>query len=175
MRLTAARTILAVTMATLGALSIAFESTARGLEARLAAWIATLATPIDALAFAAEPDPAVAYLVGGSWYALRITAECSVAFYIGGLLLFGAALSTALRLPPLRVVLASAAGVAVLALTNQARILGLGLIRGEFGSEAFAWAHSLGGSLLMLLGVVVALALFFAIAIDRRARTEATT
>jgi exosortase/archaeosortase family protein len=175
MKLTPARTILGLTMVALGVLSIVFEATARGVEATVAARLATVVTPVETVAFPAEPDPAVVYRIGGAWYALRITAECSVAFYIGGLLILGAAVSTALRLPPVRVLLAAVAGVAVLVLTNQTRILGLGLIRGEFGSEAFAWAHSLGGSLAMLLGVVVALMLFFAITVTRRARSEATT
>ena len=161
--------IVAVALAGLGVTAIVVEGALRAVASEPAARIASGLPGLGALAFTEEPAPTIAYLIDGGWFALRITAECSVAFFAGGLLILGGTLSLVLRLNPLRSACALVAGTAVLILVNQARFLGLGLVRGRLGQEAFEWAHTLGGSVLMLTGVIVALLLFFRIAIAGRA------
>lgn len=168
--LTAVRILLGLAVVALGIAFLLTERSARWVEAQLGAWSVDTVFAKDALASMSSGNPAVVFLAGGDWLAMRITIECSIALYAGSIVIFGGLLLMLPRLRTVRVVVATAIGVALMILLNQVRIVGLAWVFAEHGREGFEWAHSLGGSFLMTAGLVVSLGVFLAIVPRRRKR-----
>lgn len=141
-----------------------FERLTRQIEVGIASWVFPLVFAEDALPVTSGGMPGVAFGHNG-WYALIITPECSIAFYVGALVLLGAALLLIPRFQMSRILLAVAVSSLGMIALNQVRLAALGFIRAEYGGQAFDWAHTLGGSFLMMAGLAGCLALFFVVVV----------
>lgn len=168
------RWALALVLAATGVGLIIIERSARALEALVASEVIPLLFASDAVRAVSQGDPAFAFGYGEHWYALVITAECSIAFYVGAILIISAAVMLVPRIRMARVITAALICAALMIALNQVRFAGLAYVRGEFGAEAYAWAHTLYGSILMLvgLGACVMFFLFFVVRSARRGGRE---
>lgn len=169
---TAVRWAAAAAFAARGVLLVLAERPMRGLEVHLSTAIAPYLFADEAKVAYASGDPAVFFRASGGWYALVVGAECSVAFSLAAICVLGGVLALVKRLSLVRVVGATAISMTGMVLLNQVRIVGLAFVRAEFGQETFDWAHSLGGSFLMMAGLAGSLALFFAFVVRRASRAE---
>lgn len=138
----------------------------RDVEARLAAFL------IDA--FFAESTrttagdvPAVFFRADSLWRGLQITPECSVAFFIAGAVVLGALLSAVPRFSVARVLLATCCAASFMVGLNQFRFVALAWVLAGYGKQPFEWAHSLGGSLLMVVGQLACFAIFVLLLVRR--------
>ena len=118
-------------------------------------------------------DPSILFRTGTSYWTLRVTAECSVAYFAGAILLIAAVFLFFRRYEPVRVMTAAAISVVGLTGLNQVRFLALGWIMSTTDDRTFEWAHSLGGSFLMIFGLAAALFCFFRLVIVTRKRPGA--
>lgn len=148
------------------------ERTMRGLEVLLTSHLLSTVFSTRTVTSESLQSPAVLFQLGGDWSGLRMTVECSIAFYVGAILLFGALMLLLPRFSMPRTLLATGVSAVWMVLLNQVRMFGLAWVLGEKGHDAFEWAHSLGGSILMLSGLAAALALFFVVVV-RRSRKRA--
>ncbi|RKR74705.1 exosortase R [Frondihabitans australicus] len=163
-----------------GAALIYFEFDFRRLETVINAFLmrSTFASSAISLILPGN-DPSILYTYLGRGFVLRVTEECSIALYIGPIAIFGGLLTLVRRLRLRRIALATGIALVGMALLNQFRILALGFVFGTWGHDAFEWAHSLGGSFLMLFGLAACLAVFFRIVVigakrsDRKATIKA--
>ncbi|MGH1549258.1 exosortase R [Leifsonia poae] len=148
------------------------ERTMRGYEIAMSGKLLPFLFASDALTAESNGSPIVLFKQGDTWLGLRMTAECSIAFYVGAILLFAALMMLIPRFAILRVLLASAIAVTTMVLLNQVRLAALAWVFGAHGRETFEWAHSIGGSVLMIGGLAVTLTLFFFVVVrgGRRAR-----
>lgn len=172
------RIIIALAMIALGIYVMLSERSIRMMETDLASQIFPHVFADEAIRGTSAGEPAVAFGVDATWWALRVTVECAIAFYIGPVIMLGGLLSAIPRMGLVRVFSATAIVVAALVLLNQVRLLMLGFVLGTYGRGAFEWAHSLAGSFLMLFGLAGCLFLFFRLVIvgslraNRIARVE---
>lgn len=158
-----------------GVLVLWNEQSVRLVEARVAAW-ALSHTFADTVFSFGGSNPGVSFHTGKGWAGLMITPECSIAFYVGPLLLLAAIVAAVPRLSVWRVATAVLIGSAGLFLLNEVRFLALGWVLSAWGMKSFEWWHSLGGSFLMLTGLAGTLGLFFALAVrERRAHRHDRT
>lgn len=107
------------------------------------------------------------YTSGDHWYSLVMTPECAIAFYAGGLLILGGLMVLIPRFRIGRIVIATAVAVVFMAFVNQLRLALLAHVFGVYGRDAFEWAHSLGGSTLMVVGLTLSLGIFMVIVLRR--------
>lgn len=155
-----ARWALAALLLAAGVGLIIIEHSARTIEALVASKLAPLLFANDAIPAVSNGNPAFAIGYGEHWYAFVITAECSIAFYLGAILVVSAAIALLPRIRATRLLTATLIAMVLMTALNQVRFLGLAIIRAELGAEAFNWAHTLGGSILMLFGLGGCLFLF---------------
>ena len=152
------------------------ERTMRGYEVAIAGKVLPFLFASEATTAESGGSPVVLFKQDGLWLGLRMTAECSIAFYVGAILLFAALMMLIPRFTILRVLLAGAIAVTTMILLNQVRLVALAWVFGAHGRETFEWAHSIGGSVLMIGGLAVTLTLFFFVVVRtpqrRRARVE---
>jgi exosortase/archaeosortase family protein len=99
-----------------------------------------------------------------------VTGECSSALLIAGLLGVGAIVMRSPRFPQKRVAAALAVSAAVLFVLNLARILLIGWATSRWGYNGYDWAHTIVGSLLVVITVVTAVAVFVGILIHQSKR-----
>jgi exosortase/archaeosortase family protein len=166
------RIVVALVLAASGALVMLGEHSIRVAETRIAARVAEWVLADVAFPSTRGGQPSVTFVIDERWFSLIVTPECSVAFYIGPILLLGAAIVLIRRVPIHRVLLAASVSAALLIALNQARFLGLAFALSHFGRNTFDWWHSLGGSFLMLSGVALSLFLFFRLVVRDRPRTR---
>lgn len=104
-----------------------------------------------------------------SWAGLVVTSECSAAFFVGGVLVVGGLLvilwhrSTAVRL-----LVATAATIALLLLVNTARLTLIAEAAARWGTVGFEWAHTVAGSVLMIATLCLATIVFARVGLLRR-------
>lgn len=161
---------------TAGGVTLFFvERTMRGVEVALSSQVLPLLFASTSTTAESNGSPVVLFQQNGTWLGLRMTAECSIAFYAGAILLFGALMVLIPRFAILRVLLATAIAVTTMVLLNQVRLAGLAWVFGAHGRGTFEWAHSIGGSVLMIGGLAVTLMLFFFVVVrgGRAARRKA--
>ena len=163
------RLTLALALATAGIALFIVERTIRGYEIAISGKLLPVFAS-DVLTADSTPGPMVLFKLNGEWQGLRMTAECSIAFYVGAILLFAALMMLIPRFAIGRVLLAGAIAATAMALLNQVRLAGLAWVLGAQGHAAFEWAHAIGGSVLMIGGLAVTLTLFFFVVV-RRGRT----
>lgn len=164
------RWLLAVVLAALGAAVIAFEHALRTLESVIAAEILPYVFATGTKAAVSGDSPAIAFQGDGHWFALRITAECAIAFYVAAILVLTALLLLLPRFPIGRLLIAGGAGVAAMVLLNQVRFTWLGYAFSFQSREVFDWVHIVGGSILMAVGMAATL-LFFVLFVVRKPST----
>ena len=116
-------------------------------------------------------DPIVMFFTPNGWVGLQVTAECAIAFYVAGILLFGALLTLIRRFALHRVLIATAVATTIMIVLNQARFAILSYVAGNHDHQTFDWVHSIGGSVLMIGGLAANLVLFFFLVV-RRTRRE---
>lgn len=155
------RILVALLLAGLGGTLIAVERASRGIEAMVCTWLVPFLFADDTAPARTGGNPAIAFESGGHWYALIITPECSIAFYIAAIVFLGAALALVPRLRLSRVFLAVGISALGLFVLNQFRTASLAFLLSNYGPDAFDWAHTVGGSFLMMAGLTGCLALFF--------------
>ncbi|WAA65637.1 exosortase R [Microbacterium oxydans] len=160
-----ARVLIALAMVAFGLYVMISERSIRLFETDLASQIFPIVFADEALRATSQGEPAVAFGVGDTWWALRVTIECAIALYLGPVIMVGGLLTAIPRMGLLRVFTATTIAVAALLLLNQVRLLMLGFVLGTYGRGAFEWAHSLAGSFLMLFGLAGCLFLFFRVVI----------
>lgn len=165
------RWALAVILATLGVLAILFERAARSVEVILASDILPLVFASGATPAITDGEPSIAFGYGEHWYAIRITAECSIAFYAGAIAIAGAAIVLVPKIRIVRVLPAVLISMAVMVALNQVRFVGLTYALGAHGIEVFDWAHTIGGSILMMAGITGCI-FFFLMYVVRPSRHE---
>jgi len=145
---------------------VAGEHIGRQVESSIARWLLHALTGATVLPAGASTVPAVVFQSGDlQWNVLEITVECAVAYVLAALVMLGAALALVPRFGPLRVVLATAVGAALLVLVNQVRIVLLALVLAHGGVGPFEWAHSFAGSVVSLFGLAATLFVVFLIVI----------
>lgn len=159
------RIVIALAMVALGVFVMLSERSVRMLETDLAAQILPLVFADEAIRGTSDGEPAVAFGVGATWWALRVTIECAIALYVGPIIMLGGLLTAIPRMSLVRVFSATAIAAAALVVLNQMRLLMLGFVLGQYGKGAFEWAHSLAGSFLMMFGLAGCLFLFFRVVI----------
>ncbi|MFJ9519344.1 exosortase/archaeosortase family protein [Kitasatospora sp. NPDC101801] len=136
---------------------IIFNEYLRALEARGAAWLYSL--------FLDETTAAVktALLVNfdnAKIVGVDVTQSCSSALLVPPFLLMAAAVLLSARRTAREVLggLALAAGIVVLG--NLIRLVLIALVTVHYGQEGYLWSHTLGGSALSMVTMILALAAF---------------
>jgi exosortase/archaeosortase family protein len=106
---------------------------------------------------------------------LYITTQCSAVLVVGPLMVLSGALCIWKRLPLRRVFIGAAVGITTFLMINLSRMVAVAWVRDRSTSERSAWlAHSLGGSIVSVLGAALAMGLIvFIVFGDRRARQAA--
>lgn len=104
-----------------------------------------------------------------SWAGLVVTSECSAAFFVGGVLVVGGLLVIVWhRSPAVRLLVATTATIGLLLLVNTARLAFLAEAAARWGSVGFGWAHTVGGSVLMIATLCLAVIVFARVGLLRR-------
>lgn len=165
----AGRWTLALVFAALAGLAVTFEYNLRVAEVAISSALLPFIFSADTVTSVSAGMPAIAFEGSGHWFALRITAECAIAFYVGALLLVSAALIVLPRFPIGRLLIATPLGVLGLALVNQVRLGWLAYALSFQGREVFDWVHVVGGSILMAAGMAATL-LAFVVFVARKPR-----
>lgn len=160
-----ARVLVALGLAAVGVMIMVKESAVRGYETVLTTELLSRLLADDAFVLPLKPQPTVSFKSGGQWFGIAITPECSVAFFIGPILLLASLFVLMPQFSTPRAIVAGAIAVALFVLVNEARLIGLAFVLSHWGRDQFEWWHSLGGSFVMLAGLALALFLFFVIVI----------
>lgn len=102
---------------------------------------------------------------------LRVTAECTSAFLLGPLFIIAGAILASGRFGVARSMSATAVAAALLVLANQGRLVLIAWATAKWGvAEGYQWSHTIGGSLVVGLGVAVALVAFLVLLSVQRTR-----
>jgi exosortase/archaeosortase family protein len=163
------RAPIVVALLAIAVILAAFESRVRVVEANIAAWIVGHTLTDQTAVIMSQGSPAFVFDINHHWYGIRLTIECSIAFYIAALVALAAVLLLLPRTSVARVLLAAGLGTIGLFVLNQIRLEMLAFALGRMNKEAFNWAHSLFGSVLMLIGVALCLLLFLRMSFRREA------
>lgn len=169
------RYLLAAVIAAAGVLAVLNEHAFREVEMQIASRIIPVLLSTEAIGSVFQGDPAIAFEAGGPWFALVITIECSIALYLGPLLVLAAGFIAMPRMNFARIAIATVVSFAGMVLLNQARFVMLASALSLGGRESFEWMHSLVGSTMMLIGIAGCLTLFFRVVVvgSRRAVAKA--
>lgn len=143
----------------------------RTLETILAASLSSSVTPGDMYVapgghsfFWAAATPAM--------HGLRVTAECTSAFLVGPLLILAGLILASGRFGLLRALSATAVAGGILVLANQGRIVLIAWATAKWGvADGYQWSHTVGGSVVVGVGVMLALVAFMIMLSVRRKRT----
>lgn len=164
LRRAAFRIVVALVVVGAGIATIVLEQQMRHLEAAVSARLVGLFFADAAVYSPSGAEAAFAFSTSDDrWFGLRITIQCAIALYVGPILILGGLMSSLTRLPLVRVLGATALAVVLMVTLNQVRFVLLAVVLATWGHDAFDWAHSLGGSFLMLFGLAASLFLFFRI------------
>lgn len=116
--------------------------------------------PLLGSSYHAPGSPLIVLPVGdGRYRALEVTWQCSSLVASLPILLVAAAASLLPSARPRATILASAAGLAIVAVANQARIVLIAVATARWGDDGFTLSHRLVGSGLVLVSVIGSLAL----------------
>lgn len=167
----ALRVLLSLLFITLGAFLLQTEFQLRELEVDIAVWVLKH-TPLasDALVSTSAGQPTAAFGYDEKWYALRVTTQCAVAFYLAAVAFFAALVALLPRVGMWRALTATIASMAALLIVNQIRIAVIAYAFSRGGKDAFNWAHGPIGTCIMLVGIAAALIVFFTLCLRRSRR-----
>lgn len=162
------RAVVALALATAGALVLASSARVRRAESQAAGALVDAVTGHHV--WVARWGPVLYWAGGhGALHGLRITPACSAAAVVGPLLIACGALGFARRLRLRRVAGAALAGAAVLFGVNLGRLVGIAWAVDRYGDGRALWlSHVLAGSLLSVLAAVLAVGLVGRIAFGGR-------
>jgi exosortase/archaeosortase family protein len=152
-----------------------YEAKVRYVEAQIAAWVAGRTITGQTAVLMSGGSPAFAFNVDHHWFGIRLTVECSIALYLAALAVLSAVFLLLPKTVAARVFLAAAISAVGLVVLNQVRLLMLAFALGRISQDAFAWAHSFAGSVLMLIGVVLCLLLFLRLSFGTRTAAKRTS
>lgn len=166
----ALRGMLGVALAACGVIVMLNHDYLRTLETILAASLSNSVTPGDMYVapgghsfFWAASTPAM--------HGLRVTAECTSAFLLGPLLILAGLILASGRFGLVRALSATAVAGAILVLANQGRIVLIAWATAKWGVEnGYQWSHTVGGSIVVGIGVALALVAFMIMLSARRKR-----
>jgi exosortase/archaeosortase family protein len=146
------RAIYAVTLVLFLITILMHENTIRCGEARVAAWLVDSSPGPAAYALNGEP---VFFIIGreGS-IGLNVTPECTVALLILPFLACTVLLLAVRRIQLPRLLAGLTISIAVLVGVNQLRLVSVSWASYYFGSTGYEWSHTLGGSILSIVGMV---------------------
>ena len=167
----AIRWALALVFAAAAVAAVAFEHTLRTMEAAISAELLPLIFATGTKAATSSGSPAIAFEGDGHWYALRITAECAIAFYVAAIFALTAILLLLPRFPLVRMLGATAIGVTGLVFLNQVRLGWLAYAFSYQSREVFDWVHIVGGTMLMAVSMAATL-LFYVLFIVRKPKKK---
>lgn len=157
------------------ALTMVFIDTTRTWEAVASAWILDTIVGLSAFAVAGEPE---IFLLADPPWILTISLGCAVGFIVAPFLAIAAVLSTSGRFAPTRMIAGILLACVVVVIINQVRVVSIGWALVEHGAGGYGWMHTVGGSLMSLVGIAVALLVLWRVGMtgprrSRRGRTEA--
>ncbi|MGM7697991.1 hypothetical protein [Microbacterium sp. A84] len=102
-------------------------------------------------------------------HGLRVTAECTSAFLVGPLLILAGLILASGRFGLGRMLAATGLAATVLVLANQGRLVLIAWATAKWGvADGYQWSHTVGGSLVVGLGVALALGVFIVMLAARR-------
>lgn len=168
----AGRWIIAAVMMVAGVAIVASEAAFRAGETQVLAWLVGHTFAGTSIANTSLGEPTATYSVGDQWYSLRVTVQCTIAFYLGSVVFLGGLLALAPRVRLGRIFVATAIGMVGLTLLNQVRLLMITYFFGTWGREGFNWAHGPLGTILMLVGIAAVLLLFFVLCLKPGRKQE---
>lgn len=138
------------------------------------------AETVLAAALADAVTPGTMYVAPGShtffWasatpamHGLRVTPECTAAFLIGPLLIVAGLILASGRFGISRTLLATVISGVTLLVANQARLVLIAWATAEWGvADGYQWSHTVGGSIVVGIGVALALTAFIIAMTARR-------
>lgn len=135
----------------------------RSVEGHLFAYLAQLVFGQSQISNSLT-DPVIVIQSGLKAFGLRLTYECSIAPFIGAILLLGSLGALLKRIPLRQVLIALLASSAGLLVLNQFRLLLVAWAMKDLGRGGFEWMHSLVGSFIMVFGLAACLTAYFLIA-----------
>lgn len=142
------------------------EEQLRLAEAGAFAWVLSHTVSDSVHTGALGGSPVISFSTASGWHSLRLTAVCSITYYLAPALALGAILTLTPSVRPLRAWAASLVAVVGLVALNQARLLMLALALARFGLDGFHWAHGPIGTAVMLLGIGGTLLMFFVVCLS---------
>lgn len=152
------RWLLATLYVAVAAWSVFALHTSRSIEGGASAWVMNHLFGMDVQHTPGNPTIVVH---SQEPFILLISPECAVAYIVAPLLVVAALLTIARRFNPFRIALATAISTAVVVAVNQVRISAVGMAMANWGSEGYGWMHTVGGSVMTLLGIAGALTLLW--------------
>lgn len=94
-------------------------------------------------------------------HGLRVTIECTSAFLLGPLLIVAGLVVAGGRFGLFRALSATGVAAVILVLANQGRLVLIAWATAGWGvAEGYQWSHTVGGSLVVGVGVALALVAF---------------
>lgn len=138
-------------------------------EAHLGAAIAAVLTGTETTAVGATQ---AFYWSSGTpeMFGLRVTAECTAAFIAGPFLLLAGAVVLGRRMQVSRVLTGTVLALGIVLLETASRLGLIAWTTFRFGIEdGYRWSHTVGGSLVSILGIIVALVVFLRVVTRGRA------
>jgi exosortase/archaeosortase family protein len=160
-------------LAALAVLVVVYIDTTRVWEAAGAARVLQ-----EVFGIAAEPVPGQPgiFLPSDLPWMLSVTLDCAGALIVAPFLAIAALFALTGRFSAVRMIAGSALACAVVIVTNLFRIAIIGWALTTKGSDGYAWWHTVGGSVMSVAGVAVALLILWRVALaePRASRTRRT-
>ncbi|MFI2705810.1 exosortase/archaeosortase family protein [Cellulosimicrobium composti] len=157
-----ARWGLAAAFLLMGVAALVVVEQTRVWEASASAWVLNTMFAVDAEAIPGQPD---IFIMGDLPWILRVTMECAVVLIIVPFLGIAAALAASGRFRPGRMVLGVVLASVVVIAVNQLRIAVIGWALARAGGDGYSWWHTIGGSVMTLVGIAGALLILWVVAI----------
>lgn len=161
------RSLLSAGLLSAGALVVVLEAAVRQAETGATAFLAGTVFGLETFTSSIQPvlyittatDPAPTW--GEVWVGLMVTRECTVAWLLAPLLVLAAVMARGRRLTVGAVAIAAAVAAAALVAVNLVRLLIIVLATHYWGmGTGYRWSHDVYGSVVGVVGVGLALALF---------------
>lgn len=148
-------------------LFVVLDSAVR-FETRLSQWAIGLALDTGTR-IAGDGTSLLVGLGGARAFTLQIGIACSVVLILVPFLLVAAAMLASGRASVLRTIPAVIVGTAALFVVNLVRMVLIADLTMKDGLEGFGWAHTVYGSAIVLVGLIVVIVVFIAVmSIGRR-------
>jgi exosortase/archaeosortase family protein len=135
----------------------------RSVEAVLGAAITGVATGTDTVSV--WETHSFYWSAGTSeMFGLRVSSECTAAFILGPLLIVAAAFSIGRRISLRRLAAGTGAVVILVLVMNTLRLGLVGWATQRYGTDpGYRWSHTIGGSMVSVIGLVIACVVFVAV------------